>query len=91
MKEAIRKDIDAICSIYPTIRMYDEPRERLAGRIARHVAKVTQAAVTNEQIGRILDLTTHLINSGREGMDTYLGTDEMLVEEVRGILKNGHP
>ena len=40
MKKQILKDIDAICSIYPTIKMYDEPRERLAGRIAHHIAKI---------------------------------------------------
>jgi len=33
----IKKDIDSICCIYPTIAMYDEPRTRLAERISHRI------------------------------------------------------
>ena len=33
----IKKDIDSICCIYPTIAMYEEPRTRLAERISHRI------------------------------------------------------
>lgn len=37
MERIIERDIDAICSIYPSIAMYSEPRARLAQRIAHNI------------------------------------------------------
>ncbi len=45
IEEIVRKDLKAICSIYPTVgnAFYDEPRERLIGRIAHSINEAQNA------------------------------------------------
>lgn len=47
----IKRDIDSICSIYPTVgeAMYDEPKSRLAQRIANRILSREKEVLSRSQ------------------------------------------